>query len=64
MKQTFIACQSQTGHPTEAEAFAPVAKSRKEAEALVPWAAIVAACEGGWQAFESWTDYETWKQRQ
>jgi hypothetical protein len=26
-----------------------------------PWASIVVACDGGWQVFESMSDYDTWQ---
>jgi len=36
-------------------------KTRKEAEQEAPWAAKIVKVEGGYLAFESMTDYETWK---
>jgi hypothetical protein len=36
-------------------------ETREEAEALCPWAAVIVEVEGGWHAFESVADYETWK---
>jgi hypothetical protein len=30
------------------------------AEQLAPWAAKIVECDGGYMAFESITDYETW----
>jgi hypothetical protein len=34
-----------------------------ESSALLeaPWACTFAEVEGGWMAFESWTDYEIWQ---
>jgi hypothetical protein len=31
-----------------------------EAQELAPWAAVIVAVEGGYKAFESINDYETW----
>jgi hypothetical protein len=36
-------------------------KSRSTAKRRAPWAAVIAKCEGGFTAFESVTDYKTWK---
>jgi hypothetical protein len=33
----------------------------EEAWQLCPWAAVVAACDGGFMAFESTNDYDTWQ---
>lgn len=35
-----------------------------EAEVACPWATIVVKVEGGYLAFESVADYETWKAQQ
>jgi hypothetical protein len=35
-------------------------ETETEARDLAPWAAVVVAVEGGYQAFESTADYETW----
>jgi hypothetical protein len=32
----------------------------QKAQSLAPWAAMIVAVEGGYMAFESITDYETW----
>lgn len=32
----------------------------EQAEQLAPWAAKIVECDGGYMAFESITDYETW----
>lgn len=37
------------------------AKTAAEARKLAPWAAKVVKAEGGYMAFESITDYKTWK---
>ena len=34
-----------------------------EAEAVAPWAAVLIAVEGGFMAFESVTDADTWEAR-
>jgi hypothetical protein len=34
--------------------------TREEASKLAPWAAHIAAVDGGWMAFESRSDYELW----
>lgn len=36
-------------------------KTKKQALKLAPWAAKIVKVEGGFKAFESITDYETWK---
>jgi hypothetical protein len=38
-------------------------KSRSTAAKRCPWAAIIAKVEGGFIAFESVTDYETWRRQ-
>lgn len=35
-------------------------ETRDEAEQQAPWAAEIVEVEGGYMAFESVTDYETW----
>lgn len=37
------------------------AATLEEAEKIAPWAAEIIEVEGGWQAFESVTDADTWK---
>lgn len=37
------------------------ASTKEEAENFAPWAAIVIPAEGGYWAFESVADAETWK---
>ncbi|GAB0057456.1 hypothetical protein SIID45300_01784 [Candidatus Magnetaquicoccaceae bacterium FCR-1] len=37
--------------------------TRYMAKKLAPWAAIIAKADGGYMAFESVTDYWTWKQQ-
>lgn len=37
------------------------AKTREMAEKEAPWAAKIVKVEGGYMAFESIRDYETWK---
>ena len=32
----------------------------EQAEKLAPWAAMIVAVDGGYMAFKSITDYETW----
>lgn len=39
------------------------AETRSEAETKCPWAAVVRKVEGGYHAFESVQDYETWKRQ-
>jgi hypothetical protein len=39
-------------------------QSRITATGKCPWAAIIVKVEGGYQAFESMTDYCTWKSQQ
>jgi hypothetical protein len=39
------------------------AKSRKEAEHKMPWAAKIVKVEGGYRGFESVEDYETWRRQ-
>lgn len=36
-------------------------ETREEAENRCPWAAEIIEVEGGFQAFESYADAETWK---
>jgi len=36
-------------------------ESRYQAKKACPWAAIVTKVVGGYKCFESYTDYETWK---
>ncbi len=38
-------------------------KSRKTAVKRAPWAARIIKVEGGYMAFESTTDYQTWKKQ-
>ncbi len=42
------------------KAFVPV-KTRKAALNRCPWASKVVKVEGGYQCFESVTDYEVWR---
>ena len=35
-------------------------ETREEAEEAAPWAAEIVEVEGGFMAFESITDYDTW----
>ena len=37
------------------------AKTRKAAQLECPWAAKIIKVDGGYRAFESIKDYETWK---
>lgn len=37
------------------------AKSKMAAKAKCSWAVKIIRVEGGYQAFESWDDYQTWK---
>lgn len=39
------------------------AKTAAQARKLAPWAAKVVKVEGGYRAFESVADYETWKRQ-
>lgn len=39
------------------------AKTAKEARDKAPWAEKIVKVEGGYMAFESARDYETWKQQ-
>jgi hypothetical protein len=36
-------------------------ETREEAEQACPWAAEIVEVDGGWMAFESVADYDTWK---
>ena len=36
-------------------------KYRYQAEKECPWASKIAKCGDGYMCFESWTDYEIWK---
>ena len=36
-------------------------KTRYQAKKAAPWAAKIRKVDGGFIAFESWTDYEVWK---
>lgn len=36
-------------------------KTRKTAVRRAPWACKIVKVVGGYRAFETWTDYETWK---
>jgi len=36
-------------------------KRAREAKKKAPWAAKVVKCDGGYLAFETITDYQTWK---
>jgi hypothetical protein len=47
MRQTFIPCEE--------------APTRAEAQDVAPWAAEIIECEGGYMAFESVRDAETWQ---
>jgi len=38
-------------------------ETHEQAEDLAPWAAIIVQVEGGWMAFESMSDYETWSKQ-
>jgi hypothetical protein len=38
-------------------------ETHEQAEDLAPWAAIIVQVEGGWMAFESMADYETWSKQ-
>lgn len=38
-------------------------KSAQEARKLAPWASKVARVEGGYMAWESLSDYETWRKQ-
>lgn len=38
-------------------------KTRKEAAKLAPWAAKIVKVSGGYMAFESIADFETWKKQ-
>jgi hypothetical protein len=38
-------------------------ETHEQAEDLAPWAAIIVPVEGGWMAFESMSDYETWSKQ-
>ena len=38
-------------------------KTRKEAVKLAPWAAKIVKVSGGYMAFESIADFETWKKQ-
>lgn len=37
------------------------AKRASVARKLAPWAAIVVKVCGGYKAFESWSDYQVWR---
>ena len=37
------------------------AGTREKAEKVAPWAAVIVRVVGGWIAFESVSDYETWR---
>ncbi len=37
--------------------------SRATAKRRCPWAAVIAKVEGGYHAFESVADYETWRRQ-
>ncbi len=39
------------------------ATSAKQARKLAPWAAKIVKVEGGYKAFESVTDYQTWRRQ-
>jgi hypothetical protein len=39
-------------------------KTRKTAERRAPWASYIVKVEGGYRAFESSYDYETWRKQQ
>ena len=39
------------------------ATSAKQARKLAPWAAKVVKVEGGYMAFESVSDYQTWRKQ-
>ena len=41
-----------------------VCKNRKTAVKRAPWACKVVKVEGGYMAFESWDDYNTWKNQE
>lgn len=38
-------------------------KTGKEAKGRAPWAAVIVKVEGGYMAFESVQDYETWRRQ-
>lgn len=39
-------------------------RDRETAKLVAPWAVMLVRVEGGFRAFESWSDYVTWsKQR-
>jgi hypothetical protein len=37
--------------------------TREQAEEQCPWACEIVEVEGGWQCFESVSDYETWSKQ-
>lgn len=39
------------------------AKTKKQAEKKAPWACRIVKVEGGYHAFESIEDYETWRRQ-
>jgi len=39
------------------------ASSAKQARKLAPWAAKIVKVEGGYMAFESVSDYQTWRKQ-
>lgn len=38
-------------------------ETEQEAHEQAPWAAKIVKVEGGWMAFESVADYETWQRQ-
>lgn len=38
-----------------------IVKTKKDAMKKAPWACKIVKVTGGYMAFESWDDFETWK---
>lgn len=37
------------------------ARTKKEAESMIPWACVIVRVEGGYRGWESQDEYEIWK---
>ena len=57
MRQEFVP------RPAAAQPGEPSAETEAQVFELCPWASEVVAVEGGWRAFESVRDCETWQRQ-
>ena len=58
MQQQFIP------NTESAERWEDPAANEQDVWDMCPWANVVLECDGGWQAFESMVDADTWRKQQ